>query len=416
MNDRKIKPAFFVILICILSHIFFGCATQLDTSQKPIKQEITEIAVHGQCKKYTKNGITVVYLTGTPYEIGFGHGKLCKEEILQAHEYHFSLYDNRKNSEYMQGWMKTAKEVKKHIPEEYIEEMRGIGDGSSIGYDKILFANLLSTLSTIGQKKGCFAFAFKNPDSQILTFRQGDMGRKTDLYKKMILYIVKPNQGFGYAAIELPGWVDGSSGMNEKGITVSQNNIGIKQNIWKMTPITHLSRSMLQYSETLDDIEQLLDKQQGYPARLIFASSSGTAAVFEFANSEKARIDMKDDFLALSNHARKIPSRQLGGSSGKRLSFANDYLTKHMNNMTIENALNLVRSSIISRTSFWDRFRVHNRLSIVFSPGTLDFWIAIPPKYSNKPASAGPYIGFNLLDELYKTGDKPNPLFFPATD
>ncbi len=84
MNDRKIKPTFFVILICILSHIFFGCATQLDISQKPIKQEITEIAVHGQCNKYTKNGITVVYLTGTPYEIGFAHGKLLKKEIEEV--------------------------------------------------------------------------------------------------------------------------------------------------------------------------------------------------------------------------------------------------------------------------------------------------------------------------------------------
>ncbi len=124
--------------------------------------------------------------------------------------------------------------------------------------------------------------------------------------------------------------------MNEKGITVSQNNIGIKQDIWNITPITHLSRLMLQYSETLDDVERLLDQQQAYPARLIFASNSETAAVFEFANKEKARIDMKGYFLAVSNHARKILSRQLGGTSGKRLSFANEFLSNQMNNLTME--------------------------------------------------------------------------------
>jgi len=54
MNNRKIRLSLFVILICLLSHIVFGCATKLDISQKPIKHEITEIAVHGQCKKYNK--------------------------------------------------------------------------------------------------------------------------------------------------------------------------------------------------------------------------------------------------------------------------------------------------------------------------------------------------------------------------
>ena len=45
--------------------------------------------------------------------------------------------------------------------------------------------------------------------------------------KDMILYIIKPQKGYGFAAILNPGWVDGESGMNENGITVSQNNIGL---------------------------------------------------------------------------------------------------------------------------------------------------------------------------------------------
>ena len=45
--------------------------------------------------------------------------------------------------------------------------------------------------------------------------------------KDIILYIIKPQKGYGFAAILNPGWVDGESGMNENGITVSQNNINI---------------------------------------------------------------------------------------------------------------------------------------------------------------------------------------------
>ena len=119
----------------------------------------SEIIKFGKSKKIVKNGITVVYLSGSPYEIGFAHGKLCKEDILKAHEYHFRVYDNRKNIESMKGWMKTAREIEKHSPEEYIEEMRGISDGSGICYDKILFIN---SLTTVARRNGCLAVVPKN--------------------------------------------------------------------------------------------------------------------------------------------------------------------------------------------------------------------------------------------------------------
>jgi hypothetical protein len=79
--------------------------------------------------------------------------------------------------------------------------------------------------------------------------------------------------------------------------------------------------------------------------------------------------------------------------------------------MDIEKAIELVRTSRI--TWRWNPF-AHNRQSIIFSPATLDFWVAIPPKSDFIPASYGPYVGFNLRQELYGTGHEPNPKAFPA--
>ena len=202
--------------------------------------------------------------------------------------------------------------------------------------------------------------------------------------------------------------------INEMGITVSQNNIGIKQKIWDVMPITILSRYMLQYSKSIDDAEKILDDLKDYPGRLIFISSKQSASAFEFANTEKARINMENGFLALSNHARIIPSREIGSGSVKRLSFVQQFLTENSHQMNIEKALELVRTPRISRDTFWDRLKVHNRQAYVFSPATLDFWIALPPSNPSKPACYGEYVGFNLLHELYDTGNKPNPMTFPA--
>ena len=123
---------------------------------------------------------------------------------------------------------------------------------------------------------------------------------------------------------------------------------------------------------------------------------------------------MENGFLVLSNHARLIPSKEMSNGSAKRLSYAQKILNENIDNMNIERAIELVRTPLISRANFWDSFKVHNRQSYIFSPGTLDFWIAIPPTSLDKPASYGPYVGFNLRHELYDTGHNPNPKAFPA--
>ena len=407
MKYMRKNPLIIFLLVSTATLLISGCATKTKSVENLLNQPTTEISVFHQSRKYVKAGITVVYLTGTPYEIGLAHGKLFKKEIMEANRSFLWIYEKLSYNSQNQ-WLKVSKNLEKQIPMEYREEMRGISDGSEIKYDKILFLNTLTTIS-MGNK--CFAFAFKENNSRIVTVRQIDDDTKSQLYKDMILYIIKPQKGYSFAAILNPGWVDGETGMNEHGVTVSQNNIGIKQTEWDLMPITHLSRYMLQYARNIDEAEQILDKQEAYPARLLFVSSKKGASIFEIANKEKARIDMKNEPLTLANHACVIASRIIRKSSTRRINYANQFLNENSEDMNIHNAIELVRSSKI--TWRWVP-GVHNYQSFIFSPSDLDFWIAIPPDTNSVPASYGPYIGFNLRHELYDSGDEANPKSLPA--
>ena len=407
MRYSKNSILFIFLLFSIATFAISGCGHQKINIQDLLNQPIEEVGHFKLSKKYIKAGITVVYLAGSPYEIGLANGKLCKNEIMTANKPFLDIY-GKVSLDPQNKWLEVSKKLEKHIPKEYLEEMRGIADGAEIEYDKILFLN---TLTTISMGNRCFAFAFKETNSKIITFRQIDTDLKSPLYKNMILYIIKPQKGYGFAAILNPGWVDGESGINEKGITVSQNNIHIRQTEWGIMPITQLSRQMLQYSKTIDEAEQLLEKQEVFPARLLFVSSKESASIFEIANKEKARIDMENGYLILANHARFIPSKNVQSSSTRRLNFGNEFLDENFREIDKKKALELVRSSRISWR--WN-LGVHNMQSFIFSPFDLDFWIAIPPDSNFTPASYGPYIGFNLRHELYGSGDEANPKSFPA--
>ena len=407
MRFLRNGPLILILLFGMVTLVIPGCAPQNINVQGLLNQPIEEIGNFNFSRKYIKAGITVVYLAGSPYEIGLAHGTLCKREILEVNRQYFE-YFNQFLDDSSDKWEDFSKELKKRIPQEYLEEMRGISDGSQIEFDKILFLNALSTISMANK---CFAFSFRETNSKIITFRQIDNDPKSPLYKNMILYIIKPQKGYSFAAILNPGWVDGETGMNEHGVTVSQNNIGIKQTEWDLMPITHLSRYMLQYARNIDEAEQILDKQEAYPARLLFVSSKKGASIFEIANKEKARIDMKNEPLTLANHACVIASRIIRKSSTRRINYANQFLDENSEDMNIHKAIELVRSSKI--TWRWVP-SVHNYQSFIFSPSDLDFWIAIPPDTNSVPASYGPYIGFNLRNELYGTGDEASPKAFPA--
>lgn len=406
----KYPKSFFLSTFVLFSVSVFGacgCGGNKVNVQDLVNQPIKEGGVFNQSKKYTKAGVTVVYLTGTPYEIGLAHGKLCKDEIRQVNQYCWDAYDKLTNTPDGK-WLPLSRSLERYIPQEYIAEMKGIADGAGIEYDKILFLNTLVTISEHGQ---CFAFSFKQTESTMITVRQIDIGNTIPLWKKMILYIIKPQEGYGFAALLNPGWVSGETGMNEKGITISENNIHIQQTQWNVMPIDQLSRRLLQYSKSIDEVGVFLRDQKAYAAKLLFVSSKKNASIFEMANKEFTNIDMQSGYLVMANHACIIPSKNIASPSTKRLDFAKKFLEENLEYMDIEKAIKLVRTPRI--TWLWNPV-VHNRQSIIFSPSTLDLWVAIPPKSDYLPASYGPYVGFNLLQELYGTGRGPNPKSFPA--
>ena len=179
------------IVFSVVALSITGCAYQKVNVKELLNRPIEETAHFHQSKKYIKQGVTVVYLTGTPYEIGLAHGKLCKNEIMDANQYCWDAYDKLKNNPDGK-WLPLSRSLERYIPEEYIAEMKGIADGAGIEYDKILFLN---TLVTISEHSKCFAFSFRQTESNIITVRQIDISNRIPLWKKMILYIIKPQKG-----------------------------------------------------------------------------------------------------------------------------------------------------------------------------------------------------------------------------
>ena len=123
MRYSKNSILFIFLVFSMIPFATSGCGHQKINAQDLLSQPIEEVDHFKFSKKYIKAGMTVVYLTGSPYEIGLAHGKLCRKEILEVNRHIFEYYEKISHDSQSQ-WLTRSRRLEKHIPTEYIEETR----------------------------------------------------------------------------------------------------------------------------------------------------------------------------------------------------------------------------------------------------------------------------------------------------
>ena len=95
----------------------------------------------GEGRLEERDGLRILHLKGTPYEMGYQHGVLLHDEVragLQDGIYE-ELVQGSPISHFL--LLRHARHVHSYVPLEYREEMRGLADGAGIAYLDVLVLN-----------------------------------------------------------------------------------------------------------------------------------------------------------------------------------------------------------------------------------------------------------------------------------
>lgn len=173
---------------------------------------------------------------GTNYEIGYQLGECLKEKLTdhnEARQAFYRKFSKKNNTPLDKIATFSEKLISRYFPE-YLEELKGMADGSSIPLQDVL---LLSNEETIlnGAAKKCTTFAYAGTKSVILGHNEDWMVGFEDK-----LYVVKarPAKGAAFISLAYLGCLGGSSvALNEYGIAFSGNSLlegtqsGVPKNI-----------------------------------------------------------------------------------------------------------------------------------------------------------------------------------------
>jgi len=235
---------------------------------------------HGKLyyQKAIEPAIRVLHVYGKPYDMGFAHGKLLKNDIQKVIPEFYKYFEQQvdKYLHLLPEFMRllfvkfgahavldaTYVLTKKYTPQYFFDELRGIADGSGIPYQEMIRIHMFPELI----KAQCSMFGAWGPATGGSTFNtSGSLIQLRSLdwatdgpfqqYPAVIVYHPDPGYGHEFTILTWSGFIGGLTGF-------SNAPMGLSQKVWASfngtdsregVPFHFLLRDILQFDSNIDD-------------------------------------------------------------------------------------------------------------------------------------------------------------------
>lgn len=296
------KNRILVYIFCILN--LLSCGTRKSVKHLPeIKQYALEIPkvqkINDSTFSFKQNYLTKnkqqlweLYIKGNPLQLGYNNGALTQNLMQKQEEIFFSKVETFVPSKFKQnilrGFLKWYnRKMYLNVREDFQAELYGLSQYSSDRYDyiapKFRRAMYLHGAHDIGHAMqdlmvvGCTSLAVWNEnteDGDLLIGRNFDFYVGDDFAKNKLIEFVEPEIGIPYMSVSWPGMIGVVSGMNKEGITVTINAGKSKIPLTAKTPISLVTREILQYAKSIDEAIAIAGKRKVFVSESILVGSA----------------------------------------------------------------------------------------------------------------------------------------------
>jgi len=282
---------FFYVLVNILALFFSSCNQQ---------NKIEKI-----------KSLTILHLSGTPYERGLAHGQLLREEInITISKWKKVVEETSNNTfdEVISDFFDntTYVEIIKKTCPELLEEVYGISEGSGIDYETILAFQMSEEIDALSDElnnKHCTAIGMNRTDTEP-TFLAQNMDPDQFLHGfPTLLHIIDKESKLESYVYTFPGFI-GLDGLNSNGIAITCNSMSMLNYSKHGLPVAFIVRSVLTQKHEQNAFDFIKEVPMGIPQCFIIGGISGIRCFECSANQKTEYFTFKDKNIALhTNYA-----------------------------------------------------------------------------------------------------------------
>jgi predicted choloylglycine hydrolase len=263
-------------------------------AKKPVVTKLSDSVFISGKNSLLKNkqGLWELYVEGDPLEIGLNTGALSDSLLHRQQQIFFSKINDLVPSKFEQKilhhflkWYN--RKLYSNVPEEYQTEIFGVSQYTSHDFDNIApqyqrglylhaahdIGHALQDLALVG----CSSFAAwgeKSEDGNLILGRNFDFYVSDAFAENKIITFLKPEQGYNFMMVTWPGMIGAVSGMNQQGLTVTINAAKSEIPMSAKTPISILTREILQHAKNIEEAIAIAKKTAVFVSESIMVGSA----------------------------------------------------------------------------------------------------------------------------------------------
>ncbi len=352
--------------------------------------------------------VTILHLRGTPYEMGFQHGKLMEKEIKELYNI-FCILKIFAEEDMMDEVFDL---VAPYIAIEEIEEMRGLAHGADIPLRVIHWFHVIPAVAEYGPKmrfrnnfkatscSNIVAFDSATLDGEIYQMRILDWIRDLGAQKYSTIMVHEPDRGNASVTFSFAGFIGSVSGMNDKQMAFGEMGyLDPPGEDLRGLPFVFLFRKLQRETSTIEEAIEMIKSTTRTNSYVYMISDAKEEDPFNKAKlviADRQRVKVYTENIDLDDELGKafypaIDDIVYGGHYAEVLY---SELTKYHGKITPEVLMEIAKPTSMKS----------NMQNVIFKPSTLEVWVsnASMEKGQKGRACFQPWFYFNLKEELEK--------------
>ncbi|QXU51669.1 C45 family peptidase [Chryseobacterium sp. D764] len=411
---------------------------------KQYSLEVPKVArINDSTFSYNQNYLTKnkqqlweLYIKGNPLQLGYNNGALTQSLMQKQEGIFFSKVEGFVPSKFKQrllrGFLKWYnRKMYLNVREDYQAELYGLSQYSSDQYDfiapKYLRNLYLHGAHDIGHAMqdlamvGCTSLAVWNEnteDGDLLIGRNFDFYVGDDFAKNKLVEFVQPEEGIPYMSVSWPGMIGVVSGMNKEGITVTINAGKSKIPLTAKTPISLVTREILQYAKNIEEAIAIAKKRKVFVSESILVGSAAdkNAVIIEvspknfgvYRVQNTSRVLCTNHFQSDAYKDDKRNQKHIEESHSEYRYERLQELLQEEKKMTPEKMASILRnrSGLKDESIGYGNEKALNQLlahhAVIFSPQKKLVWV------SSNPYQLGEFVCYDLNEIFSEKGLQPD--------
>lgn len=261
LDNMKIKHLAIALTITIIFSSISVTAIVKVSENKLNNFTTTNILKKGWLEKY--DGVTILYVNGSHYEMGYQHGSLLKYECLE--NIRAFLYNSEQLGYSFDQLLYIWNKTEANIPQEYIKELQGLADGIGVTFNEVAATYASFDCLALSNCFGIVAWGPATKSNKLIQARSCDLPLTIKdpvtgkyAHENSILLVRNPDDGFASLIPTVAALLNLNGGINEKAIGIGGHLSNSKDQTFNGLPIRIRIQMLIDQASTAEEAINIL--------------------------------------------------------------------------------------------------------------------------------------------------------------